>query len=215
MIGPHVFGDGRLGCWFMGNADLRDRLQRVRSLGVTDAFLPTSATLADKRSVRDAGLFPALRQTPPGGMLPAGYALAGVAACTRLDLTVLEQNVEGVPDPELETFLRRDVAEIRRRRRLLRLRINVVPWKGAYLPTDLFASDAQLYVIVQNYLGNMDARVAEDEIVRDLVDHGIPPAKVSVMYGAHVGRPRVASLPDIRFRGSIYQDDLLADAGLI
>ena len=108
---------------------------------------------------------------------------------------------------------------IRKSKPNLKLRINVVPYKGVFLPVSLFVDDPQCCVIVQNYLGNMDARCPEDEIVRDLVDRGIPPAKVSVMYGAHVacapGKPRVPSLPQIRTRGSLYTDDLLADAGYI
>ena len=231
MIGPHVFGDGRLGCWFTPvltpegqplpgsfSSKLRDRLPRVRNLGVTDAFLPRVASLTDKLSVLDERLFPALYQTPPAGVSAPAYADQALRDLARLGLSVLEQNIEGVPDAQLEAFVRADVDAIRERRRLLRLRLNVVPFKGAYLPADLFASDAQLYVIVQNYLGNMDERVAEDEIVRDLVDHGIPREKVSAMYGAHIGSPpenRVPALPVIRWRGSIYQDDLLADAGLI
>jgi len=219
MVGPHVFGDGRIGCWFVSSSSfadkLRDRIPRVRSLGVTDVFLPPEALASDKRLVLEAGCFPALYQTPPAGLSAVRYAREAVMDLDRLRLGVLEQNIEGLRDADLESFVRADVAELRRWRPFLRLRINVVPWKGAYLPADLFASDPQLHVIVQNYLGNMDTRVAEDEIVRDLVERGIPQAKVSVMYGAHVGRPRVPALPEVRFRGSIYQDDLLADAGLI
>lgn len=222
-VGPHVYGDGRIGCWFIENSGftskLRDRLPKVAALGVTDAFLPPSAVLSDKALVREAGLFAALYELPPHGRSSAEYAQAVLDDVRRLGMGACELNIEGVADDKLVAFVRDVVARIRKPRPSLRLRINVVPWKGAYLPADLFASDPQLFVIVQAYLGNMDARVAEDEIVRDLVAYGIPQAKVSVMYGAHVspggGRPRVPALPSIRFRGSIYSDDLLADAGYI
>ena len=218
-IGPHVFGDGRLGCWFMAGENfsdkLRHRLPLVRRLGVTDAFLPPSGTLADKGLVKQAGYFPALYELPPHGMSAGQYAAQTIADVDQLKVAVAELNIEGVTDAALEEFVRDTVSTIRKVKPSLRLRINVVPYKGAYLPADLFTSDAQLFLIVQNYLGNMDTRVAEDEAVRYLHDYGIPEAKISVMYGAHVGAPRVAALPMIRLRGSIYSDDLLADAGLI
>ncbi|HLE99655.1 MAG TPA: hypothetical protein VI540_07125 [Gaiellaceae bacterium] len=222
MPGPHVFGDGRLGCWFTSSPNfadkLRHRLPLVKTLGVSDAFLPREATLADKQLVRDAELFAALYETPPAGMAAKAYGEQAVADCNRLSLGACELNIEDVADDKLAAFVRAAVHAVRAAKPALRLRVNVVPFKGTFLPADLFASDAQLYVIVQNYLGNMDARVACDEIVRDLVDHGIPWPKVSVMYGAHVGDrggPRVPALPQIRWRGSIYQDDLLADAGYL
>lgn len=219
MIGPHVFGDGRKGCWFIPSTSFSDKLRhrapQVAAIGVTDAFLPREATLADKAVVRDAGLYVALWEGPPHGLSAKEYAARALADLKRLGISALELNIEGVPDAELESFVRSTVSAIRKTRRALRMRINVVPFKGVYLPDDLFVSDAQLYVIVQNYLGNMDTRVAEDEIVRELVDNGIPWAKCSVMYGAHVGSPRVPSLPATRYRGSLYSDDLLADAGYI
>ena len=219
MIGPHVYGDGRIGCWFMQNESftdkLRHRLPQVKALGVTDAFLPRTATWTDKALVREIDLFVALYETPPRGQTAAQYAAQTVKDVDALKVGVAELNIEGVPDSVLEQFVRDTVLTIRLKKPQLRLRINVVPYKGSYLPADLFASDEQLYAIAQCYLGNMEARVAEDEVKRDLVDNGIPEPKASVMYGAHVGTPRVASLPQIRWRGSIYSDDLLADAGLI
>lgn len=69
-----------------------------------------------------------------------------------------------------------------------------------------------------NYLGNMAPSVSPSDALMDLLDAGIPLAKCSVMYGAHVaetvGAPRAPALPGwIRRRASIYQDDLLVDAG--
>lgn len=219
MSGPHVFGDGRIGCWFTPSTNfsdkLRDRVSKIRALGMTDAFLPRQAAISDKDLVRQAGSFVALYETPPHGMNAKDYAAQTIADVNRLAVGVVELNIEGLLDDKIGTFVRDTWSEIRKVKPNLRLRINVVPFKGQFLPATLFVDDAQLYVIVQNYFGNMDARVAEDEIVRDLVDYGIPKQKVSVMYGAHIGQPRVRSLPVIRFRGSFYNDDLLADAGYI
>lgn len=219
MIGPHVFGDGRRGCWFMPTVNFSDKLRhrapQVRGLGVTDGFLPPEATTTDKAILREHDLFPALWEPPPHGASATEYAVAALADVRRLGLGALELNIEGVQDGRLGSYVRDVVGFIRKSKPALRLRINIVPFKGVFLPDELFSSDGQLYVIVQNYLGNMDARVAEDEIVRDLVDNGIPWHKVSVMYGAHIGRPRVPSLPQMRYRGSIYSDDLLADAAYI
>lgn len=224
MAGQHVYGDGRRGCWFIWaegwfSDKLRDRLPRVKALGVTDIFLPRQATLADKALVRDAGLFAALYEVPPHGMTPAQYAAQALADVERLKMGALELNIEGLADAKLGPFIEDVVERIRARKPNLRLRINVVPYKGAYLPATLFVEDAQLYLIVQNFLGNMDARVAEDELVRNVVAYGVPADKVSVMYAGHCspggGRPRVPCLPEIRNRGSIFSDDLLADGGYI
>lgn len=218
-VGPHVFGDGRIGCWFTPSTNftdkLRDRVPKIRALGMTDAFLPRQAVIADKDVVRQSGAFVALYETPPAGTSAVEYAKQTLADVKALAVGAVELNIEGVLDDKLSDFVRIAWTNIRAAKAGLRLRINVVPFKGQFLPADLFVDDPQLYVIVQNYLGNMDARVAEDEIVRDLVDYGLPRDKVSVMYGAHIGQPRVRALPQIRFRGSFYQDDLLANAGYI
>lgn len=225
-VGPHVFGDDRLGCWFTPTdapaaftAKLRHRLPHVAALGVTDAFLPREASLTDKALVAEARLFAALWERPPSGKTPAQYAAQAIADVDRLKMGALELNIEGVPDEKLAAFISDTVRPIRQKKPLLRLRINVVPYKGAYLAPRPFIDDPQLYLVVQNFLGNMDRRVAEDHLVRDVVDAGVPAHKVSVMYGAHISpgnaAPRVASLPEVRWRGSIFSDDLLADAGLI
>jgi hypothetical protein len=222
--GPHVFGDDRLGCWFIDAPGwfpdkLRDRLPKVKALGVTDAFLPTSATLVEKQLVRKADLFFALYEPPPHGRDANRYATDALDAVTRLAAGALELNVEGIPDASLAEYVRDVVRKIRALKPGLRLRINVVPFKGRYLPAQLFYDDRQLFVIAQCYLGNMDARVAEDEVLRDLLGY-LPPEKCSLMYAAHCGigygrSKRVPSLPQIRWRGSIYSDDLLADGGYL
>lgn len=221
-IGPHVYGNGRVGCWFTNSVNFRDKLKHrlpLVKVFATDAFLPREATLTDKQEVLNVGMFSALYETPPHGMSAVNYANQAVADTNRLKVGATELNIEGIGDAFLSTYVSSVVAEIRKTKPGLRLRINIVPYKGKFLPVQIFVDDPQLYIIVQNYLGNMDARVPEDEITRDLTDRGIPPAKVSVMYGAHIspgnGKARVPALPQIRSRGSIYTDDLLADAGYI
>ena len=218
--GPHVFGDGRIGVWIINNENLTDKLKHVlpRLRGVaeiTDVFLPREATLAHKQQVSAAGLYSALYETPPHGMSATDYSARAIKDVDRLKAGALELNIEGLADEALDPYIRTVVRNIRKVKPYLRLRINVVPWKGQFLPADLFVADSQLYLIAQCFLGNMDARVAENELVRDLTDYGIDEEKVSVMYCAMVGVPRVRALPQIRYRGSIFSDDLLLDAGLI
>ncbi len=222
-VGPHPFGDIRIGIWVMPSTSLADklrhRLPQLSAFRVTDVFLPPEATTNEKRIVRDAGYFAALYEPPPKGRGAAEYAAAALADVNRLAMGALELNIEGVADNLLAEYVSATVAAIRKQKPKLRLRINVVPFKGAYLPVELFTSDQQLYAIAQCYLGNMDERVAEDEVARNVIDYGIPRGKVSVMYAAHcspmLGKPRVPALPKIRYRGSIYTDDLLTDAGYI
>ncbi len=222
-IGPHVYGDNRRGCWFIfaaGFTDkLRHRLPRLAPYNVTDVFLPREATAADKQLVVESRLFAALYETPPAGKTAAEYAEQALADVDRLKYGALELNIEGIADDRLAAFIIDTVGLIRAKKPNLRLRINVVPYKGQFLPAGLFAWDPQLFLVIQNFLGNMDARVAEDELVRNVVERGVPEPKVSVMYGAHIspgnGRPRVPALPEMRRRGSIYSDDLLADGGYV
>jgi hypothetical protein len=220
MAGAHVFGDGRLGCWIIPSSNLVDKLRhRVplikTAFGVTDFFLPREAGNLEKQVVRNSECFVALWEPPPHGKSAAEYAAQALGDTHRLSVGALELNIEGVPDDKLSAFVTEAVRAIRTVKPQLRLRVNLVPFKARFLPALLFQSDPQLYLIVQNYFGNMDARAAEDELVRDCTDFGIPAGKVSIMYGAHIGQPRVRALPSIRFRGSLYQDDLLSDAGYI
>lgn len=222
-VGPHVFGDDRLGVWFIYaegfTSKLRDRLSKLKPLGVTDVFLPRQATIEDKRLVRDAGYFAALYEIPPHGMTAASYSSQAIGDVNRLKIGALELNIEGIPDHLLAIYVTVAVNTIRLKKPNLRLRINVVPWKAQFLPQRLFQSDPHLYLIIQNFTGNMDGRTAEDGITRNAIDYGIPAEKVSVMYGAHIspgpGKPRVPALPEIRHRGSIFSDDLLAAGGYI
>lgn len=233
-IGPHVFGNERFGVWYMGNGDLNDRagkLARFCGGAITDLFLPEPATKAHKAIVRSHGLFVAT-WTTPHNRGPFRYAQESLAAMDRQGSNVLELNIEvrDVTTSEgrgIEDFTRDTVGEIRKTRPNLRVRINIAPFKARFLPIDLFVSDPNLFVIEQAYFGNMDGRASEADVLLDMLEAGIPLEKCSVMYGAAnydpfnpaTGMPRTRSLPAMPIRrlrrGSIYQDDLMADAGLL
>jgi hypothetical protein len=232
-IGPHVFGDDRLGLWIMPTSSpesftdkLRDRLPRFQAFKpgtITDLFLPREAQPSDMALVRAADYFAHLWTTPhrsDGSTLKAAaFAALTLKDVDRLKPGALEVNVE-VDD--LDPYLREVHTFIRAKKPNLRLRFNVQPYKGAELPQDLLALDPHLYVIAQAYGGNMDWRASEFDVLLDLLSYPsyFGEDKCSVMYGAHVspgeGKPRVPALPGwIRRRGSIYQDDLLVNAGYV
>lgn len=221
--GPHVFGDQRLGLWVQSNANLKDKLThflpRLRGPipNLTDIFLPDDATSLNKQQVRDAGFFChvyAVNHDRSATNL-GDYA---VDRLSKIGGGALELNIEGLPEAKLEQYVRDVVKRVRFKKPNLPLRINVVPFKGQWLPKDLFASDPNLFVIAQAYGGNMDILFAADEIKRDLTAWGIPEEKVSVMHAVMCsgpGYPRQITLPVVRGRGSLYIDDLLLDAGLL
>lgn len=215
IVGPHVFGDGRLGVWNITPGNLQARLPGLRDFGATDVFLPRDAGPEHKNLVRDVGLFAAL-WTTPHNRGPIRLADESIADLERIGVQVLELNIE-VPDDRLTSYIREAVGRVRSKKKKLRLRVNIAPFKGRFLPVDLFQNDPNLYVIEQAYGGNMQQRFSESDCLMDLLDAGVPLAKCSIMYGANVGEPvRKPVLPDwIRRRGSIYQDDLMADAGYL
>lgn len=234
-VGSHVFGDGRLGLWIINPQNLPGRLPAIKAFAggqITDLFLPRDVrdgngqivyvtTKADMQLARDAGFFAHL-WTTPHGLAATAYATQTLADIARLSPGAVELNVE-VADAQLESFLRSAVGTIRAKKPNLRLRLNIAPFKARFLPLDLLVSDPQLYVVEQTYFGNMDGRASEDDVRLDLTAAGVPEHKGSVMFGAHVspwpGAPRVPALPALAIRrvrrGSIYQDDLMADAGLL
>jgi hypothetical protein len=96
--------------------------------------------------------------------------------------------------------------------------LNVVPFKGQFLPRFLIENDPHLHVIAQGYGGNMEIQFAADEVRQDLHDWGIPSDKTSVMHAVLCdvkGTYRSLVLPEIRSKGGVYIDDLLLDAGLL
>lgn len=219
-VGPHVFGDGRLHCWIINPAYLAHRAPLLRDrFGVTDFDLPEHAGPEHKDIVRGLGCFVAT-WTTPAKRGPIRYAAESLAAMDRMGSSVLEANIEG-EDAWLTTYIPAFHSEIRKKRRAMRLRINVVPFKGKFLPASLWVDDPNLFIIVQgNYLGNMAPSISPADAVYDLLEHGIPLDKIAVQYGAHVapalGDDREPALPGwIRRRASIYQDDLMADAGYL
>ncbi|MDW8339677.1 MAG: hypothetical protein RMM28_11120, partial [Thermoleophilia bacterium] len=147
----HPYGDGRLGVWAIwaeGFAPkLRHRLPALRRLGVTDVFLPREAGQSERALVRDGGCFVGLYETPPHGLSASSYAARAIEDVSRLRIGVLELNIEGLPDGALADYVERVVQAVRAKLPHLRLRINVVPFKGAYLPADRFASDRQLFCV--------------------------------------------------------------------
>jgi hypothetical protein len=203
---------------------LKDRLPKIKAFAngqITDIDLPREAQPSDMTKVRQAGFFAHL-WTTPHGLTGVAYASQVLGDYDRLRPGAVELNVE-VPDNQLEDYMRGVHAAIRAVRPYLRLRFNIAPFKAAFLPVDLLQQDPNLYVIEQAYFGNMDGRAAENEILRDMDEAGVPQEKSSVMYGAHVssalGKPRVPALPALTIRalkrGSVYQDDLMVDAGYL
>jgi hypothetical protein len=221
-VGPHVFGDNRVGLWVASSSNLTDKLAhflpRLRGAvpNLTDLFLPPEATPAHRTQVLMGGFFCNDYYPPPHGKQPIEYADAALAAFKG---GALELNIEGVMDNWLDVFVKAAVDRIRAKKPNLPLRINVVPWKGEFLPSTLFVTDPKLYVIAQSYGGNMEHLYAANDVYRDLTAFGIPPEKASIQHAVMCsqapGKPRQVTLPQVRFRGSLYLDDLLQDAGLI
>lgn len=223
MVGPHVFGDQRLGLWVQSNANLKDKLihflPRLRRPvpNLTDLFLPAEATSLHKSQVREAGFFCHVYMVNHDRSA-TNLADAAVSRLASIGGGALELNIEGLPESALEKYVRDAVKRVRFHKPNLPLRINVVPFKGQWLPKDLFVSDRNLYVIAQGYGGNMEILFAADEVKRDLTAWGIPEEKVSVQHAVMCSGPdyaRQITLPVVRGRGSLYIDDLLLDAGLL
>lgn len=227
-IGPHIFGDNRMGLWIITPGNLSGRLDNIKKLPgpITDLFLPETADVTHKTLARGKGFFVAL-WTAPHGRDPVTYANQSMAALDRLGLGALELNIEE-PDAILKGYIEKAVATIRKKKPNLRLRINLAPFKAGFLPIPQIVSDPNLFVIMQSYFGNMDGRASESDILMHMLEWGVPLNKASVMYAAASEDPmdksvpaykRVVALPAMNVRrlrrGSIYQDDLLANMGLI
>lgn len=229
--GAHVFGANRVGLWVVPNAGLTDKLKHVlpRVRGpipnLTDIYLPPEADKSHADQCRQAGFFVSTydvtHATPPG--VAATNMLAHRA---KLKSGALEIDLEGAavqPDkPNLASWATAFVKKVRATNPNLPIRLNVTPFKGYALPIGLINDDPQLYVIAQAYFGNQDGRLSEAEVLMDLLDWGVPRHKASIMYGVLCENPqqqRVYSLPNPEYKpittGSVYQDDLLLDAGLL
>lgn len=216
-----VFED-RVGLWVVDPDRGVARLPAISAFAgglIRDVFLPRTATPAHFTAVRGAGLYAHL-WVATHNRTAAELVADTLADLTRLKPGALELNLELPADPPLAAFVADVVAGIRAERPSLRMRIDLAPWKGFALPAAALAADPALYACEQNYLGNMARLLSPADVLGNLVAYGAPPAKATVCYAAHcevLGSPRIRTLPDLSRvkRGLIYQDDLMADAGLL
>lgn len=225
-VGPHVFGGNRRGLWIANNANLTDKLKhylpRLRSAipNLTDLFLPPEAEISHKEQCRQASFFVHTYDVAHGrGAVE--FAKAALARRKAQGTGALELNFEGasISDAGMRDYIALTVSQVRKTNPNLPLRINVVPFKGRFLPDSLIRSDPQLFVCAQTYGGNMDLLYAADEVLNDLILYTGAPEKCSVMHPVMCSRgptaPRQLTLPAVRNRGAFYIDDLLLDAGLL
>lgn len=231
-VGPHVFEDGRLGLWIVNLPKLGERLPRLRALGFTDLFLPgPDGTPALKSQVLGAGFTGCHAWWAVHGQTAHDYAQAVLRAhgIGGWQPGADDLNVELGSDAALLPYMEQLVAEIRSLRPNLNLRLNVAARKAGFLPIAHLQADAHLYACEQNYAArpglDMAARFSEADVLDDLLAAGVPREKAAVCYGAAItvggktGDERVCCIPQppafpIR-RGVVFQDDLLADAGLL
>lgn len=223
-MGPNVFGKDRLGCWIIDPTRGRGRFPKLKSFGITDVFLPALISSgSDLVAARSAGLFAHCWEAVDGRTVE-DYAISVLENIERLKPGAFDLNTEFQTDAEIEPFIRKLIPKLRKVRPNYYFQVNIAPRKGRFIPTDLVQSDPKLYVCEQNFFGNMQARYSEAEAFLDLFEHGVPLHKANICYGAHIqaqgsNGQRLPSIPNLPFRhlsrGMIYQDDLLADAGLI
>jgi len=228
--GPHVFEDGRIGLWIVNSDNLTDRLPKIRRFAngmITDLFLPRTATRQSFQFVRDSGFFGCHLWVAVDGLSANDYAQRTVDDIVRLGAGATDLNIELGQDDKLQPFMRTTLSIIRQTRPNYRLRLNVAPYKGQFVPMDLVQGDPNLYVGEQTYYGDM-SRVSEGEALQDLLEWGCPLRKASLVYGAAALVPngRVVGLGTLWTwsngaivrglrRGVIFQDDLMTDVGLL
>ena len=215
-----VFED-RLGIIIV-NADRGvSRLPGIAAFSVKDVFLPRSADPSHFAAVRAAGLYAHL-WAAVDGLSTTDYANRTLLDIQRLNPGAVELNIELPSDPPLAQYVTDAVTLIRSKRKALRLRVNVAPWKGfsfAALQTR-WAKDVVLYACEQNYEGNMDNLLSAADVLGDLTAWGVPPERATVCYAGAcsvLGSSRIRTLPDLSRlkRGVIFQDDLMAEVGLL
>lgn len=230
--GPHVFRDGRFGCWIItpSNGDvagkIAERATALRELGITDLFVRgPDGTTTVKRLALERGFSSCCAYWSPDGLTAAAYAARALADVGRWSPGAGELNIEVGNDPALEPYVRAAVGAFRAQRASYRLRVNVAGRKGGFLPGDLFTADANLYACEQVYLdalGPMTMRLSEADALERLELAGIPREKCAICYagavevGGSTAGKRVAGLPQwLPNRGVVFSDDLLAEAGLL
>lgn len=226
MTGPHVFGRGRRGLWVASSPNLTDKLKhfvpRLRAAipNLTDVFLPPEAGMSHKDQLRQ-GNFYVHTYDVARDRTPQEFAKAALAARKRQGTGALELNFEGgaITDSGMSAYIVAAVKQVRVNHPNLSVRINVVPFKGRFLPVALINDDPQLYVCAQAYGGNMEILYAADEVLDDLTTHGVFPQKANVMHAVMCApaplTQRQVTLPAVRDKGAFYIDDLLLDAGLL
>lgn len=230
-VGPHVFGDDRLGLWIVNLAALPDRLPKIRAaLGgtITDLFLPHSCTREQLDSVRAAGFVGAHLWAATDGLTAGEYVSRWRSTIARLRFNgACELNIELSSDAALEPYMRTVVGGLRGSYPQRRLRLNVAARKAPFLPVNLLETDPHLYVTEQAAFDSPERSMAAlysfADVMLELLDYGVPAFKASVCYpaactvGGITGSQRVNTIPlgwKLR-RGVIFQDDLMSDAGLL
>ncbi|MGH7347331.1 MAG: hypothetical protein ACREK4_20670 [Candidatus Rokuibacteriota bacterium] len=222
--GPHVFEDGRIGCWIVSVSALdAGRLAALRRLGFTDLFLRgPDGNLVAKRAVLKAGFTGCHAWWAVDGLTAAQYAARALADVARWSPGAGDLNVELGSDAALEPYMRVAVGAIRAAKPNYRLRLNIATRKAGFLPIDLVQNDPNLYACEGAYFGNMDSRYSEADALDDLLAVGVERRKAAVCYagavavGGITGTQRVAGIPQwLPRRGVVFQDDLLAEAGLL
>lgn len=223
--GPHVFGNDRRGLWVASSPNLTDKLghylPRLRGAipNLTDIFLPPEAAASHKDQVRQNNFF-AHTYDVAHDRDPVTFAKNALARRKAQGTGALELDYEGsaITDAGLAAYITTNIRQIRKTNPNLPVRINVVPFKGRFLPSEFINDDAQLFVCAQTYGGNMDILYAADEVLDDLTAYGILKTKTNVMHAVMCSRgagPRQITLPAVRDKGAFYIDDLLLDAGLL
>lgn len=221
-MADRVFED-RVGLWVVNLPALGDRLPRIRTFRgglIRDVFLPRSASSSDVAAVRNAGLNAHI-WAAVDGLDSAAYAARALEDLARLGNRGLDANLELGADAPLPGYVVDVVRRIRVARPGLRLRVNLAAWKGFAVPASLLASDPNLYVAMQNYLGNMEELLSPLDVARDAEAYGAPAAKLTVVYAAASqvlgSAVRERTLPDLSrlHRGTIFHDDLMAEVGLL
>lgn len=221
-MADRVFED-RVGLWVVDPARGVGRLQAIRSFAgglIRDVFLPRTATRDHFGAIRKAGLN-AHMYAAVDGLSAEAYVARLLADISTLQPGAADLDIELGQDQPLPAFVEAVVHGIRAHRPSFRLRVNLAPWKGFAVPAELLATDPNLYVCAQNYLGNMDELLSPVDVLADLLDHGAPARSAAVCYAAACvvlgSSGRLRTLPDLSraHRGTIYQDDLMVDAGLL
>jgi hypothetical protein len=221
-MSDRVFED-RVGLWVVDPTRGVARAQAIRSFAgglIRDVFLPRTSSSAHFGAIRKAGLNAHL-WVAVDGRSSADFAAETLADIARLTPGAAELNVELGSDAGLAGYVDDVIHRIRAVRRNYRLRVNLGAWKGFATPAELLVDDPYLYVCEQAYLGNMDEVLSPADVLGDLLAYGAPAAKATVCYAAACtvlgSSSRLRTLPDLSrvHRGVIYQDDLMADAGLL